>query len=80
MYKMPRLKNKINDKDRKLQCVVTSNTVVYKIPIGEELSLIGTGPETDITDGILTIRYSTKKEATGFRIEKFAEPQQLSFS
>ena len=28
---MPRLKNIVNDKERKTQCVLTSNTVVYKV-------------------------------------------------
>ena len=47
---MPRLKNEINDKDRKTQCVLTSNTVVYKVPIGDEADKIGHFIESERVD------------------------------
>ena len=76
---MPRLKNEINDKDRKTQCVVTTNTVVYKVPIGEEQPKIGHFIEAEQVDNSIIFRFATKKEESAFRIEKHKEPFQILF-
>jgi hypothetical protein len=76
---MPRLKNEINDKDRKTQCVLTSNSVVYKVPIGEEGDKIGHFIEVEVIDNVFVFRFATKKEAN-LRIEKKQEPFAICFA
>ena len=68
---MPRHKNIVNDKDRKTCCAMTENTIVYKVPVGEEGAKIGHFVEAVLEDGFITLRYATKKEeAPGFKIIK----------
>ena len=59
---MPRLKNIINDKERKLQCVMTENSIVYKIPMGAENTNLGHYIEWEIVDNNLVFRFATKKD------------------
>lgn len=61
---MPRLKNIINDKERKLQCVMTENSIVYKIPIGVEEASLGHYIEWELVDNTLVFRFATKKDTT----------------
>ena len=75
---MPRLKNEINDKDRKTQCVLTSNTVVYKVPIGDEADKIGHFIESERVDDTFVFRFATKRETSALRIERL-EPFFISF-
>jgi hypothetical protein len=71
---MPRLKNIVNDKERKTQCVVTSSTVVYKVPLGEEEDKIGHYIESEKIGKTLVFRFATKKEdAPALRIEHKGE-------
>jgi hypothetical protein len=76
---MPRLKNEINDKDRKAQCVLTSNTVVYKVPIAEEADKLGHFIECERIDSTFIFRFATKREAGALRIERGDEPFHISF-
>lgn len=69
---MPRLKNQLNDKDRKTQVVQTSGSIVYKIPLGNEVSTMGHFVSQEVVDGMLVIRYATKTDST-FRIEEVDE-------
>ena len=67
---MPRHKNIINDKDRKTCCAMTENSIVYKVPTGEEKDKIGYFVEAIVEEGFIILRYSTKKEeCPGFKIE-----------
>lgn len=77
---MSRLKNKINDKTRPVQVVMTENTVVYKIPTGEEKEMLGHFVESEIVDGYIVFRFATKKVTTPvFRIEHLNEPFVIDF-
>jgi hypothetical protein len=76
---MPRLKNEINDKDRKAQCVLTSNTVVYKVPIAEEADKLGHFIEAERIEGTFIFRFATKREEGTLRIERSEEPFHVSF-
>jgi hypothetical protein len=50
---------------------MTENTIVYKVPVGEEGPKIGHFVEAVLEDGFITLRYATKKEETpGFKILK----------
>jgi hypothetical protein len=70
---MPRLKNQLNDKDRKTQVVQTSGSIVYKIPLGNELPTMGHFVSQEVVDGMLVIRYATKTVSPTFRIEEVDE-------
>lgn len=77
---MPRLKNIVNDKERKTQCILTSNTVVYKVPLGEEEDKIGHFIESEKVDNILVFRFATKKEDTPtLKIEHHDKEFMVSF-
>jgi hypothetical protein len=77
---MSRLKNIINDKERKTQCVMTENSIMYKIPIGAEERSIGHFIQWEVVDNNLVFSFATKKvSAPTLRIEKFKEPFVLSF-
>jgi hypothetical protein len=59
---MPRLKNVLNDKDRKAQVVQTSETVTYKLPLEKEETKLGHFISQEIIDKTLVIRFATRKE------------------
>ena len=68
---MPRHKNIVNDKDRKTCCAMTENSIVYKVPMGDEATKIGHFVEAVVEEGYIILRYATKKEENpGFKIEK----------
>lgn len=70
----------MNDKERKTQCVQTSNTVVYKVPIGEEEDKIGHFIESEKIDKTLVFRFATKKEDTpALKIEHHDKEFMVSF-
>jgi len=75
---MPRLKNLINSKDRKTSCVMTSQTIAYKIPLGDEQEKLGHFVEIVLEDGFMIVRYATKKEVPEFRKET-SEPFVVTF-
>ena len=58
---MPRLKNKINDKERKTQCVMTEGSVVYKVPLGEEEDKLGHYIESEKVGKTLVFRFAIKR-------------------
>jgi hypothetical protein len=76
---MPRLKNILQDKDRKVSVVTTSGSVVFKIPLGAETATMGHFVSQEIIDGVLILRYSVKTEAPAFLIEE-VESFEIKFS
>lgn len=76
---MPRLKNEINDKDRKSQCILTSNTVVYKVPVGDESDKLGHFIECERVEDTFIFRFATRREAGALRIQRSDEPFHISF-
>ena len=79
---MPRLRNELNIKDRKTHIVQTSGSVVYKIPLGEEGVKIGHFISQEIIDGVLVIRFATRKETDepALRVEHFDESFEIKFN
>jgi len=71
----------VNDKERKTQCVLTSNTVVYKVPLGEEEDKVGHFIESEKVDKVLVFRFATKKEDTtrALKIEHHDKEFMVSF-
>lgn len=76
---MPRLKNILQDKDRKVSVVTTSGSVVFKIPLGAETATLGHFVSQEIIDGVLVLRYSVKTPAPAFLIEE-VESFEIKFS
>jgi hypothetical protein len=71
---MPRLKNQINDKERKTQCVMTDGSVVYKIPVGPEEEKLGHYIESEKVGKTLVFRFAIKREDfPALRIEQKPE-------
>lgn len=67
---MPRLKNQINDKERKTQCVMTEGSVVYKIPMGDEEEKLGHYIESEKQGKTLVFRFAIKRpDFPALRIE-----------
>jgi len=58
---MPRLANKINDKERKTQCTMTDGSIVYKIPLGEEEDKLGHYIESEKVGKTLVFRFAIKR-------------------
>jgi hypothetical protein len=58
---MPRLKNQINDKERKTQCVMTEGSVVYKVPLGAEEDKLGHYIESEKVGKTLVFRFAIKR-------------------
>jgi hypothetical protein len=75
---MPRLKNILQDKDRKVSVVTTSGSVVFKIPLGAETAALGHFVSQEIIDGVLVLRYSVIA-APAFLIEE-VESFEIKFS
>jgi len=75
---MPRLKNIINSKDRKTSCVMTEQTITYKIPLGAEEQKLGHFVETVLEGNFMIVRYAAKKEVPEFRKES-TDPFVVSF-
>ena len=59
---MPRLKNQINDKDRKTQCTMTEGSVCYKVPVGKEEEKLGHYIDYERVGKTLLFRFATKKD------------------
>lgn len=71
---MPRLKNQINDKERKTQCVMTEGSVVYKIPMGDEEEKLGHYIESEKQGKTLVFRFAIKRpDFPALRIEQKEE-------
>ena len=77
---MSRLKNEMNIKDRKTQMVMTSGSIVYRVPLGPEAEKIGHFVETEITGDTLIVRFATKRadDTPALRIENKG-PFTISF-
>jgi hypothetical protein len=76
---MPRLKNLINDKERKTQCVATEGSIVYKVPIGDEQEKLGHFIESEIVNKVLVFRFAIKQPSfPALRIEE-KEEFKISF-
>jgi len=58
---MPRLKNQINDKERKTQCVMTEGSIVFKVPLGEEEDKLGHYIESEKVGKTLVFRFAIKR-------------------
>jgi hypothetical protein len=79
---MPRLRNELSDKERTASCVMTANSVVYKVSLGAEKEKLGHFIEAeDDGKGNLTFRYAVKKEPSEqiFRIDRKPEGFKVSF-
>lgn len=71
---MPRLKNQINDKERKTQCTMTDGSIVYKVPIGEEEENLGHYIESEKIGKILFFRFAIKRpDFPALRVEQKEE-------
>jgi len=70
---MPRLKNQINDKERKTQCTMTDGSVVYKVPLGDEVTKLGHYIESEVINKTLVFRFAIKADIPALRIEKKEE-------
>jgi hypothetical protein len=79
---MPRLRNLINCKDRKVQVTATSGSVVYKVPVQEEQDKIGHFISQEIVDKVLVIRFATKSETDMpvLRVETFDQEFEVKFN
>jgi hypothetical protein len=75
---MPRLKNTVNDKERKTQCVATDGSICYKVPLGPEEDKLGHFIESEKVGNTMIFRFALKKNTPSFRIEQ-REPFQMSF-
>lgn len=68
---MPRLPNKINDKERKTQCTMTDGSIVYKVPLGEEEEKLGHYIESEKVGKTLVFRFAIKRpDFPALRIEQ----------
>jgi len=83
---MPRLKNQINDKERKSQVTMTDGTVCYNIPVGEEETKTGHYIDYEKIDNgkggkTLRFKFATKKETGGpmAKIEHFPQGFDVKF-
>jgi hypothetical protein len=71
---MTRLKNQLNDKDRKTQCIMTEGSVVYKVPLGNEEEKLGHYIESEKINRVLVFRFAIKREDfPALRIEQKPE-------
>jgi hypothetical protein len=71
---MPRLPNKINDKERKTQCTMTDGSIVYKVPVGEEEEKLGHYIESEKVGKTLVFRFAIKRpDFPSLRIEQREE-------
>lgn len=72
---MPRLKNQINDKERKTSCVMTEGSVVYKVPLGAEEQKLGHFITSEVIDKKLVFRFAVKseKDIPALRVEHLEE-------
>ena len=67
---MPRLKNKINDKERQTQCTMTDGSVTYKVPLGEEEEKLGHYIESEKVGKTLVFKFAIKRpDMPSLRIE-----------
>ena len=66
---MPRLKNQINDKERKTQCTLTDGSVVYKVPLGDEETKLGHYIESEVINKTLVFRFAIKADMPCLRVE-----------
>jgi len=77
---MSRLKNLVNDKERKTQCVATEASIVYKVPLGDEEEKLGHYIESEKVGKTLVFRFAIKRpEFPSLRIEQKKE-FQVDFS
>jgi hypothetical protein len=58
---MPRLRNLVNDKERKTQCVMTDGSIVFKVPLGEEEDKLGHYIESEKVGKTLVFRFAIKR-------------------
>lgn len=71
---MPRLPNKINDKERKTQCTMTDGSIVYKVPMGDEEEKLGHYIESEKVGKTLVFRFAIKRpDFPSLRIEEKPE-------
>lgn len=71
---MPRLANRINDKERKTQCTMTDGSIVFKVPLGAEQEKIGHFIESEIVNKTLVFRFAIKQPSfPALRIEEREE-------
>ena len=71
---MPRLPNKINDKERKTQCTMTDGSIVYKVPLGAEEEKLGHYIESEKVGKTLVFRFAIKRpDFPSLRIEEKPE-------
>lgn len=71
---MPRLPNKINDKERKTQCTMTDGSIVYKVPMGAEEEKLGHYIESEKIGKTLVFRFAIKRpDFPALRIEEKPE-------
>jgi hypothetical protein len=66
---MPRLANKINDKERKTQCTMTDGSIVFKVPLGGEEEKLGHYIESEVINKTLVFRFAIKAELPSLRVE-----------
>lgn len=77
---MPRLKNLINDKERKTQCVMTDGTICYKIPLGPEGDNIGHFIESEKIDNCIVFRFASKKKTIQSLVKIVKSETEFSIS
>jgi len=71
---MPRLRNQINDKERKTQCTMTESSIVFKVPVGQEEEKLGHFIESEKIGKTLVFRFAIKRpDFPALRLEQKEE-------